>query len=259
MKIGFIGAGKMAQAIIAGLPNKSEILLSGRDFEKSKQTALQLGVKACQSNLELVKRSNVIILSVKPQVLPAVLKEIKDELTDEKTLVSIATGIRLDKLEEMTSKKQAIIRVMPNVNAAIQKSTSAIVANNAVESSVYKFVKELFQKVGSVFELAENDFMTFGALAGSSPAYIYMFIDAMARAGVLHGLPKDVATKIVAETVAGSAQNVIISGIHPQALADSVASPGGTTIAGIVSLEKHNFNAAVISAIDETINKEKSI
>ncbi|MDR0299639.1 MAG: pyrroline-5-carboxylate reductase [Streptococcaceae bacterium] len=258
MKIGFIGVGKMAQAIIVGLSNKSEIMISGRDFTKTQAMADKLGVEAVKTNTELAKLADVIILSIKPQILPDILAEIKAELSPEKTLVSIASGIKLEELTALTAQNQSIVRAMPNVNAAIQRSTSAIVRNDKVSDEIYLYVKSLFEQVGSVFEISEKDFMTFGALAGSSPAYIYIFIDAMARAGVLHGISKEIATQIVAETVLGSAENVIKSGMHPQALADSVASPSGTTIAGIIALENHGFNAAIISAIDETIKKEKS-
>ncbi|WP_460022477.1 pyrroline-5-carboxylate reductase [Lactovum odontotermitis] len=259
MKIGFIGAGKMAQAIISGLSDKSELMISGRDLKKTQATAKLLAVSAASSNAELALGCDFIVLAVKPQVVASVLAEILPSLNQKKTLISIAAGIDLESLSAMTSPQQAIVRVMPNVNAAIQQSTSAIVRNGQVSDADYQQIKSLFGQVGTVHEVAEHDFPVFSALAGSSPAYIYMFIDAMARAGVLHGLSKELATQVVAETVAASAENVLKSDVHPQALADSVASPGGTTIEGIVALENHGFNAAVISAIDATIKKEKTL
>jgi pyrroline-5-carboxylate reductase len=256
-KIGFIGAGKMAQAIISGLSNRSELIISGHDPEKTRKTAKELNITAVSSNSELVKVCDFIVLAVKPQVIPEVLAEISGSLDTGKTMISIAAGIELQVLLNMTNPRQGIVRVMPNVNAAIKQSTSALVRNNWVSDQDYQLIKSLFAQVGSVHEIAEEEFSCFSALAGSSPAYIYMFIDAMARAGVLHGLSKELSAQIVAETVMASAENVLKSGAHPQALADSVASPGGTTIEGIVALEDHGFNATVISAIHATIQKEK--
>ncbi|MDR2976832.1 MAG: pyrroline-5-carboxylate reductase [Streptococcaceae bacterium] len=258
-KIGFIGAGKMAQAIIFGLSDKSALMISGRNQQKNQETALKLGVAAAASNSELAQACDLIVLSVKPQTVSLVLSEISASLTTEKTLISIAAGLDLQSLSDMTAPNQPIVRVMPNVNAAIQQSTSAIVRNEQVSDSNYQLIKSLFEQVGSIHEIAEKDFSCFSALSGSSPAFIYMFIDAMARAGVRYGLSKELATRISAETLAASAQNVLKSGEHPQALADSVASPAGTTIEGIVALENHNFNAAVISAIEATIKKEESL
>ncbi len=251
----------MAQAIISGFDDalKSEIVISGRQAQKTDETAKALGAQVATSNSELTKACDLIILSVKPQVMSEILSEISSELTREKTLLSIAAGLDLEALSDLTGPQHAIIRVMPNVNAAIQRSTSAIVRNNQVSDQVYALAKSLFLKVGSVHEIAEKDFSSFTALAGSSPAFIYMFIDALARAGVLHGLPKEVAQQIVAETVAASAENVLMSSEHPQALVDSVASPSGSTIAGIVALENHAFNASVIDAITSTIKKEKTL
>ena len=148
---------------------------------------------------------------------------------------------------------------MPNINAQIKQSTSAIVKNDFVAEADYAAIRGIFESIGSVFEVAEKDFSTFTALAGSSPAYIYMFIDALARAGVLHGLPKDKALEIVADTVASSAQMLKISGENPWTLVDQVSSPGGTTVAGVVSLEENRFVASVIAAITATIEKEKHL
>ena len=148
---------------------------------------------------------------------------------------------------------------MPNINAQIGQSTSAIVKNEFVDDSAYATVQEIFKSTGSVHEIAEKDFSTFAAIAGSSPAFIYMFIDAMARAGVLHGIPKDQATAIGAETVRASAEMILQSSENPWSLVDKVSSPGGTTVAGVVSLEQNHFIGTVIDAISATIEKEKNL
>ncbi len=255
-KIGFIGIGKMATAIIAGLdPTRFEILISGRDFSKTQKQAQELSAQAVTQH-ELVTKSDLIVLAVKPQVLPKVLTELSVDLTSDKTLVSIAAGLTLADLTELTqTAHQPIIRVMPNINAQIGQSTSAIVKNDFVTDQAYQATQEIFQAVGSVHEIAEKDFSTFAAIAGSSPAFIYMFIDALARAGVLHGLPKDKATKIVQ----ASAEMILQSGENPWSLVDKVSSPGGTTVAGVVSLEQNHFIGTVIDAITATVEKEKNL
>ena len=259
--IGFIGVGKMATAIISGLDQtKFNVLISGRDITKTQAQAQELAVVATTNHEELFKNSDLIVLSVKPQVLPSVLSELRSHLTKDKTLISIAAGLTLSDLKHLTqSENQPIIRIMPNINAQIGKSTSAIVKNEFVSKENDELAKEIFRSVGSVHEVAEKDFSTFTALAGSSPAYIYMFIDALSRAGVLHGIPKETATKIVAETVQASAEMVLASAEPPWNLVDKVSSPGGTTVAGVVSLEQNRFVGTVIDAITATIEREKNL
>lgn len=260
LKLGFIGAGKMAQAIISGLDKTSlNVFISGRDITKTRKTANNLSVTACTDNCALTRDTDIIILAVKPQILPVILAEISPVLKSNQILVSIAAGFNLSELTDLISIQQPIIRVMPNINAMIQHSTSAIVRNDKVSDETYTLVKKLFTQVGSVYDIDEQDFSTFAALAGSSPAFIYNFIDALARAGVLHGLSKELALQIVTETVASSAELVSKSDKHPQQLSDEVTSPGGSTIAGVVSLEKDRFTYAVIDAITATIEKEKSL
>ena len=255
-KIGFIGAGKMASAIIKGLDQEQFcVQISGRNFEESQETAQALGVKPAASHADLIQASDIIVLAVKPYVVADVLAEHQID----KPIVSIAAGITLADLSAMTTDTQPIVRIMPNINATIQKSTTGIVRNAHVSDDVFDTVKAVFKSVGSVHELAEKDFGTFTALAGSSPAYIYMFIDAMSRAGVLHGMPKDVSTKIVAETVLASAEMILKSDENPWTLVDNVSSPGGTTVAGVVSLEQNNFVATVIDAITATIEKNNTM
>jgi pyrroline-5-carboxylate reductase len=256
--IGFIGVGKMATAIINGLDKKKfNVLISGRDVTKTEQQAAELNVAARSNHADLVADSDLIVLAVKPQILPGVLTELSGLLTENKTLISIAAGLTLPDLQALSAENQPIIRIMPNINAQIGKSTSAIVKNEFVTAENYALAREIFESVGTVHEVAEKDFSTFTALAGSSPAYIYMFIDALSRAGVLHGIPKDAATKIIAETVQASAEMILQSGENPWALVDKVSSPGGTTVAGVVSLEQNRFVGTVIDAITATIEKEK--
>ena len=254
--IGFIGAGKMASAIINGLDKDTfSIQISGRTLDTTQKTAHMLGIKAAASHAELIQSSDIVVLAVKPHIIPEILRA--HQIT--KPIVSIAAGMTLSDLASLTTSKQPLIRVMPNINATIQNSTTGITRNANVSDDTFATVTAIFESIGSVHELAEKDFGTFTALAGSSPAYIYMFIDAMSRAGVLHGMPKDVSTKIVAETVLASAEMLLSSDLNPWTLVDNVSSPGGTTVAGVVSLEQNNFVATVIDAITATVDKNKAM
>lgn len=256
ISIGFIGAGKMASAIIKGLDkDKFSVLISGRTPEESQTVAQVLGVSAAANHADLIAQSDLVVLAVKPHIVAPVLAE----TTLDKPLISIAAGVSLADLAALTSDHQAIVRVMPNINATIQKATSGIVRNAHVTDATWEIVKTIFKSVGSVHEIAEKDFGTFTALAGSSPAYIYLFIDAMSRAGVLHGMPKDVSTQIVAETVLASADMVLQSGENPWTLIDNVSSPGGTTVAGIVSLEQNRFVGTVIDAMTATVEQNNNL
>lgn len=256
ISIGFIGAGKMASAIINGL-NKEQfnIQLSASTTHTTQKHAQALGVTAAASHGDLIQSCDIIVLAVKPHIIPTIL----NQHTLEKPLVSIAAGTTISDLEALTSPTQPIIRVMPNINATIQKSTTGITRNANISDETFNTVISIFESIGSVHEITEKDFGTFTALAGSSPAYIYMFIDAMSRAGVLHGMPKDVSTKIVAETVLASAEMMLNSDENPWTLIDNVSSPGGTTVAGVVSLEQHNFVATVIDAITATVEKNNQM
>lgn len=259
MKIGFIGAGKMAQAIISGLDKeKFEVYISSRDFEKTSIIAKNLGVNQAKDNIELSKSVDVVIMSVKPQVMPKVLTEVKDYL-EGKLMLSIAAGLTLENLADLTSKQLEIVRIMPNINATIKESTTAICPNELVADNNLEIAKEIFSSIGQIFQIEEKDFSTFSAIAGSSPAFIYIFIDALSRAGVLHGMPKDLATEIVASTVSASANMLAQSGENPWSLVDKVSSPGGTTVEGVVSLEENKFVASVIDAVTKTIEKDKRL
>ncbi|WP_265459273.1 pyrroline-5-carboxylate reductase [Enterococcus sp. HY326] len=265
MKIGFIGAGNMAQAIIHGLIHKKvvapeELFISAGHFSSAEAVAEKTGVVALKKNTEVVDAADIIILAVKPNLLAKVLPKIASTLSPEKTLVSIAAGVSLASLAELLGNdSQPLIRVMPNVNVSVEAGVSAICSNQQVPATVLAAVKDLFGAVGGVYDIAEKDFSTFIGLAGSSPAYVYMFIDAISRAGVLNGMPKKLATEIAAKAVLGSAKRLLEGEESPWDLVDQVSSPGGTTVEGVVTLEKAGFIPAVIEGIDATIKKDQSM
>ncbi|AUW95773.1 pyrroline-5-carboxylate reductase [Streptococcus pluranimalium] len=256
MKIGFIGVGKMATAIITGLKQtEHEILVSGSSLARSKEIANNLGLTAASSHQDLINEVDLVILGIKPQLFDDVLAE----LTFTKPVMSMAAGVSLDKLEELTDSGLPLIRIMPNMNAQILQSTTGICFNQDVSDDLKVLAHEITDSFGTTFELAEKDFDTFTALAGSSPAYTYLFIEAMAKAGVKNGLTKTQALDIVTQTVISSAQNLLASEDSPHDLIDKICSPGGTTIAGLMDLEKTGLTHSVVSAIDTTIDRAKKL
>ena len=256
MIIGFIGAGKMAGAIIKGLQQTDfEIIISARNLEESQRVSQELDVAYADSHQELINRSYLVVLGVKPQVLEMALAG----LTFDKPVMSMAAGVTLERLSQLTSQDIPLIRIMPNLNAQILKSTTALCTNDKVSVKFLTIAKTITNSFGTTFDLAEKDFNTFTALAGSSPAYIYLFIEALAKAGVKYGIPKNLSLDIVTQTVLASAENLLEGNDSPHDLIDKISSPGGTTIAGLLDLEKTGFTASVISSIDATIEKANNL
>ena len=264
MIYGFLGAGNMAGAIIRGMVKGgfkgSSINVYNITEAKSQKLADECGVKVCKSQSELIESSDVLILAVKPQVLTGLMGSIKADLQSRKHLIiSIAVGKTIDFLEKGLGEDQAIVRVMPNINAKVLCSTSGYCVNKNVTDDEKKIVEELFSSVGSITEIPESMFSIFGVVAGSSPAFVYMYIDSLARAAQRAGMPKAQALEFAAQTTMGSAKMVLESGIHPLEMADMVCSPGGTTIEGIYALEEKGFQNTVFRAFDAVLAKDKFI
>lgn len=235
MKIGFIGTGNMASAIVNGIIEKkfinaNEIYLFDVMTEKVTQFARKIRANACSSNKELIASVDAIVLAVKPIIIEKVVTETKDELLRNKPLIiSIAADTPIEKLQQFlkNEEKIPIVRVMPNVNTLIGEGASAVCGNPYVSEKQIAYVMRMFESIGRVWRLEEKDFSNFTALAGSSPAYTYLFIDSMARAGVKNGLPKELSNQIVAQAVLGSAKMILQSKENPWTLIDRVCSPGG--------------------------------
>ncbi len=264
MNIGFIGTGNMAQAIIRGLLeketfSKDEIFVSSGHFENAQAFAKQTGVTACQTNQEVAEQVDILLLAVKPKIISTVLHELQD-YSQKILFISIASGTTLNDLETaLNSSQAAIIRVMPNVNVSVGAGVSAICKNSVATEEQFAHATRIFEAIGSVYPLAEADFSAFIGLAGSSPAFVYMLIDAMGRAGVFNGLPKKLATEISAKAILGSCEKFLVSNENPWELVDQVSSPGGTTVAGVVALEEAGFIPAIIKGINTTIEKDQEM
>lgn len=267
LKIGFIGTGNMATAIIKGIITKGfvepeDVYLFDLFTEKVDKLTEDTGARKCHSNQDLIKAVDLVVLAVKPNVIEPILLDNKALLLEKKPiLVSIAAGTPTEKLYGYlkTDKEIPVIRVMPNVNVQIGSGATAVCGHRFSTEKQVDYVLNMFQSIGKAWELAEEDFSNFTALAGSSPAYSYLFIDSIARAGVKHGLPKDLATEMVAQAVLGSAEMILKSKENPWTLIDQVSSPGGATVAGLFALEEEAFIATVAKGIDATIAKDQKM
>lgn len=258
MNIGIIGAGNMASALAGGLIS-SEIIRPDELSISDKNTAnlkkwQNAGVFTTEDNTEIFKHSDIIIFAVKPNILPIVLKEAVP-FVNNKVFISIAAGVTIDKIEEVLGKKAKIIRAMPNTPAKVNCGMTVITPNNNVTENELKNTEQILSGVGTVIVLDEKYINVATAIHGSSPAYVYMFIDAMADCGVKYGIPKDVSLALAAKAVEGSAKMVLETNEHPQVLKDAVCSPGGTTIAAVLELEKNGFQSSIAKAIDACIKK----
>ncbi|MDO5727544.1 MAG: pyrroline-5-carboxylate reductase [Bowdeniella nasicola] len=269
MSYGFIGAGNMARAIIGGMIASgiaaAEIYVTDADQQARNAVADEYGVRLGETNADVASAADVVILAVKPHVIPAVLKDeaMRDALEKrDPLLVSIAAGVSVETLSRLVPPRIHLVRVMPNVNAMVGAGMAAVCGNKVATGDDIATVIELFETVGQAIELEEKDFAAFTALAGSAPAYVFGFIEALARGGVKHGIPKALAVKIATQTLLGSAtmvQQRAAAGLTPADLIDMVSSPGGTTVAGTVAMEAAGFSPAVVCAVDAVVDKDREL
>lgn len=251
----------MATAIIGGMVRSGEFKsdsIIGFDISEERGLFLRdkYGIELAANEKELVCNSQTVVLAVKPQVITSVFDKIR-EVVKGKLIVSIAAGKTVAFLEGGLGKDCRIVRVMPNINALVGSAVSAYVGNDNADAAAGDVVEKIFKTVGDVFCIPEKLFSVFTAIGGSSPAFAYMYVDALAKAGVQHGMPRDLAVKVAASTVMGSAKMILETGIHPIELCDRVCSPGGTTIDGVIRLQADGFEASVHDAVTAVVNKDK--
>lgn len=263
-KLGFIGCGNMATAIIGGAVSSAflkgeEICVFDVDTFKAELLNKEYAVNVISTVEELAKICEFVVIAVKPQVFPTVLPQIKEYVKDS-VVVSIGAGKTLEYIGSFLKEKTPVIRVMPNINAKVGASMSAVCKNDCADESALTFVKGLCKSFGEVMELPESQFPLFGVIAGCSPAYSFMFIDSMAREAVKNGMKKDEALKICAQAVLGSAKMILEDKENnPWALINSVCSPGGTTIEGVAKLQSEGFDTAVMGAVKASLDKDKKL
>lgn len=259
-KIGVIGSGQMAQALVAGFVGKGLVLpgdvLASDPNEAARRRFREVtGCQATENNLEVVRTQDVVILAVKPQVIWRVLEELQGRITPEKLIISIVAGVTLDTLQQYLGESARIIRVMPNTPALVGFGASAFAPGKNVRPTDLEIVQSLLGAVGIAVQVEERLMDAVTALSGSGPAFVYLFIETLTDAGVRHGLPRDLASRLAVQTVRGASEMVIQTTEHPAVLRDRVTSPGGTTIAGIAALERNNFRGAVFAAIEAAVQR----
>ena len=264
MRVGFIGCGNMGQAMMAGMLDSAKVLakdivVSDKMAAAKENVGKKYGVVTADSNTEVIAGADVIFLAVKPQFFEEVLAEIKGAVTDEKILVSIAPGKTLAWLEEKLEKSCKIVRTMPNTPALVKEGMMGICANGKVSEEELAMVCDLCSAFSKTEIVPENLMDVVTAVSGSSPAYVFMFIEAMADAAVEGGMPRSQAYTFAAQAVLGSAKMVLETGIHPGQLKDMVCSPGGTTIQAVRVLEEQGMRAAVMDAMKACLDKSRSM
>lgn len=262
-KIGFAGAGNLAETLIQGLLNSgavqaSEIQVTDVSEDRKELMKKKFGVTVQQSNRDLVQSQDIIFLTLKPQVIVSVLKEISEVATGRKIFITPAAGVSLAFVESFLPESP-VIRIMPNTSCLVLEGTIAICPGARAKDGDIKLVSEVLGKLGRVIPVAENMMDAVTALSGSGPAWIYTVIEALADGGVKVGLPKGLALTLAAQTVMGAAKMVLETHEHPAVLRDKVTSPGGTTIAGSHALERGAARSALMDAVVAAYNRAKEL
>lgn len=259
MKYGFIGCGNMGGAIATALAKKTKDILLSDPSPKTVDFSAELGCDTCDNN-RIALECDRIILAVKPQMMAAVLTPIADILKERKpVLITIAAGIEIRQIEEMIGTSLPIIRLMPNTPVAVGKGMIVYCANSLVEAAVLQDFLSDMEFAGTLDAIDEKLIDAASALSGSGPAYLYLFLEAMADGAVACGLPRQKAMAYAAATMEGAAQMFLQSGKHPGELKDAVCSPAGSTIVGIQALEQHGFRGAVMDCIIAAYQRNKTL
>lgn len=262
-KIAFIGGGQMAEAIIGGLlsgpvcPAESmwatDPIAARRDRLKS-----EFGIRVGEDNRAAVAWADVVLLAVKPQVLPSVLNQVGAELVGRLT-ISIVAGVTIRAIREQAHGAKAVVRAMPNQPVLVREGMTALASEAGVSAQELRSVETIFEAVGRVVSVEERLMDAVTGLSGSGPAYVFQAIEALADGGVKMGLPRRTAEVLAAQTVLGAARLVLESGEHPAKLKDRVASPGGTTIAGLHELEQGRFRATLMGAVEAATKRSQEL
>ncbi len=263
-RVGFVGGGNMAEALIRGLLDAHLVpadLLAATDVrsERTAQLARQFAITAHADNARLVREADVIVLAVKPQVMAAVLAEIAPVVTARHLLISIAAGVSTATIRAALGKDARIIRVMPNTPALVGQGAAAIARGKGIGPEDLATAEEMFGAVGRAVVLDEEQMDAVTGLSGSGPAYVAIVIESLADGGVRMGLDRATAMTLATQTVLGAARLLAETGMHPGALKDMVSSPGGTTIAGITALEEGGIRTALIQAVERATQRSREL
>ncbi|MDD3398623.1 MAG: pyrroline-5-carboxylate reductase [Candidatus Methanomethylophilaceae archaeon] len=262
-RLGFIGAGNMAEALMKGviahgLYAAEDIIASEIYRPRREHIAQKLGVQATDDNAQVVDSASIVVLAVKPQHLAEVLEPLADRFRADQLVVSIVAGITIKALEKMMPAAK-VVRVMPNQPCMSMASATAFSRGKGAGEEDAQAVRAIFESVGVAYEVQEKLLDAVTGLSGSGPAYAYLMIEALADGGVLMGLPRDIAQSLAAQTLLGAAKTVLDTGEHPGRLKDMVCSPGGTTIAAMQVLEEAGVRAALMGAVQASAEKSKEL
>lgn len=263
MKIGIIGCGNMGRAILGGLiksgaASSQEVVVSDASEANRLDAEEKFGVRTFSENAACAKEADLVVFAVKPGVLPLAAADVRDVLREEQTVLSIAAGKSLSDLEALLGKKK-IVRAMPNTPALVGEGITAWCGNEKIGEPEKAIVRTVLSSLGRCIEVREELMSAVTAVSGSSPAFVFLFLEAMADAAVAEGMPRKEAYTFAAQTILGSAKLYLETEKHPGELKDMVCSPGGTTIEGVAELEKNGFRAAVIAAVRAAAEKARSL
>lgn len=252
---GFIGMGNMGYAMLKGVLNEfkpADIVFTCKTKEKRDKIEAETGIHRADSNAECANNAKYIVLAVKPQVYDVVLKNIHDVVTKDTVIISLAPGISIEAIQTKLGKEVRVVRAMPNTPALVGEGMTGI-SYDAEQFTIEEkeMISRFFESFGEVVTVPEKLMSAVVCASGSSPAYVYMFIEALADSVVKYGIPRQDAYKLVAQTVLGSAKMVLETGEHPGKLKDNVCSPGGTTIQGVTALEEYGMRNALMKATDK--------
>lgn len=262
-KIGFIGGGNMAEALIKGLLAGSfpaeKIMASEPSDQRRRHLIEAYGIALAENNLELMEHSDIIVLAIKPQIVVEVLEEVAGAYQNDKLIVSILAGVTSATIEKFFQGAPRVVRVMPNTPALVGEAASAICRGHHASQDDLDVVRQLLETVGKVQLIDERQMDAATGLSGSGPAYIYTVIEALADGGVREGLRRDVAHALAVQTVVGAALMVRETGEHPAILRDQVCSPGGTAITGVSTLEKNGLRTTLMEAVSASAARSREL
>ncbi|MFB3169203.1 pyrroline-5-carboxylate reductase [Neobacillus sp. 179-C4.2 HS] len=263
-KIGFIGAGKMAQAMLEGILKskmipKENIIASAKTEGTLEKIESNYQIRTTQNNQDVARFADILILAVKPDQHSNVIQEIKNNVHSDSIIITIAAGITLDDIEREFGINVKAVRTMPNTPSFVGEGMTAICSNERLNEEEVLEVELLFHTFGKTERLDERLMDAVPAISGSSPAYVYMMIEAMADGGVKQGIPRDKAYRLAAQAVLGAAKMVLETDRHPGELKDNVCTPGGATIEAVAELEKRQFRGSVLAAMESCTRKVKSL
>lgn len=258
-KIGFVGFGNMGQALAegwikSGTVSPSLLYASARNLTKLNENTQRLGIQAAASNEELVNIVDIVILAVKPHQIPAVCEPLKTQLQD-KIVISIAVNYLFDNYEKILEKGTSHLSTLPNTPVSINKGVVLFEETHSLDENQHKFVKKLFAILSHVEDVPSEQMGVAGVITGSAPAFVDIFMEALADAGVKHGLDRNTAYRLISHMTSGAAELQAESGKHPGQLKDEITSPGGTTIKGVSALEKNNFRGSILEAVDSILEE----